>query len=370
MSWFKKNKPLIPPVSDNTHEYNPSRGQTPNGAANPPNSSVLGSTYRPSNATYNASADRNLYSTPSAPPPSDEPYTRRQIGLDPYRLQGRHPGGVDQDRAALFDGYDPKTAKQKARAGPRDITSGDDDITAGDDQDQLQAQMDSDEEVEAIKKDIRWTKQETVGSSRNALRLAREAEETAKNTLLKLGDQSEKLADTERHLDIAKAHTNRAEDATNELKQLNRSIFRPVITFNKQSKREAEAARIEARHAEEREEREKAMLDLRDTQVRIGKATTYGQSSEDQILKKTNRVRGEGRKRYQFEATESDNELEDELDDNLDEIGDVAKRLKALALAQGQEVDKQNDRLTGLSTKTELLNVKIDRGTERLKKIK
>jgi protein transport protein SEC9 len=185
-----------------------------------------------------------------------------------------------------------------------------------------------------------------------------------------LTTSAEKLADTERHLDVAKAHTNRAEDATAELKALNRSIFRPVITFNKKGKREAEERRIEARHADEREEREKAMADVRDTQERIGRAATYGQVTEDQLLKKANRVRGDARKRYQFEANESDEELEDELDDNMNEIGDVAKRLKALALAQGQEVDKQNDRLTGLSSKTESLNVKIDRGTERLKNIK
>ncbi|KZO91210.1 hypothetical protein CALVIDRAFT_568471 [Calocera viscosa TUFC12733] len=367
MSWFKKNKPLIPPVED-SHEYNPRRGQGPAGGPTDSNQPAGNGYYRPSNATYNASRDRDLYSTPSAPPASSEPYTRRQIGLDPYKLQGRHPEGVEQDRNELFSGYDPKAAKQKARSYPRDITSGDGD--GDDDQEQAQAQVDSEEEIEAIKKDLRWTKQETVGSSRNALRLAREAEETARNTLLKLGDQSEKLADTERHLDIAKAHTNRAEDATNELKQLNRSIFRPVITFNKRGKREAEAARIEARHAEEREDREKAMADVRDTQIRVGRAVTYGQTTEEQIQRKANRVRGDGRKRFQFEATESDEELEDELDDNLDEIGDVAKRLKALALAQGQEVDKQNDVLTGLSTKTELLNTKIDRGTERLKKIK
>lgn len=37
---------------------------------------------------------------------------------------------------------------------------------------------------------MRFTKQESVNSTRNALRLAREAEETARNTLGRLGDQS------------------------------------------------------------------------------------------------------------------------------------------------------------------------------------
>jgi len=49
------------------------------------------------------------------------------------------------------------------------------------------------EDVEGIKQQIRATKQESVNSTRNALRLAREAEETARGTLLRLGDQSGKF---------------------------------------------------------------------------------------------------------------------------------------------------------------------------------
>lgn len=69
--------------------------------------------------------------------------------------------------------------------------------------------------------------------SRNALRLAREAEENARGTISRLADQSESLANSERHLDKAKADSGRAEDKAKELKQLNRSIFRPVVVWNK-----------------------------------------------------------------------------------------------------------------------------------------
>lgn len=46
------------------------------------------------------------------------------------------------------------------------------------------------EEVEGIKQQLRFVKQESLASSRNAVRIAREAEETARATLDKLGDQS------------------------------------------------------------------------------------------------------------------------------------------------------------------------------------
>ena len=46
------------------------------------------------------------------------------------------------------------------------------------------------EEIESIKHEIRSTKGESLSSTRNALRLARETEETATNTVVKLGEQS------------------------------------------------------------------------------------------------------------------------------------------------------------------------------------
>ncbi|KAG9082442.1 hypothetical protein FS749_006837 [Ceratobasidium sp. UAMH 11750] len=233
---------------------------------------------------------------------------------------------------------------------------------------------------------MRQVKQESVQSTRNALRIAREAEETARNTLLKLGDQSEKIANTERHLDLAKGSTNRAEDRTDELKQLNRSIFRPVITFNKDSKRAREEQRLADRHEQERLEREKAAMDVRDTQDRLGRAAAYGQrsgggddgygegeegiSTGRRLPPEQQRARQAARSRYQFEATASDDELEDELDDNLDEIGDVAKRLKGLATSMGTELESQNSRIGRISNKTDNLDQKVVRATERLKRIK
>lgn len=46
---------------------------------------------------------------------------------------------------------------------------------------------------------------------------------------------TECIANSERYLDMAKANNLRAEDKAAELKQLNKSIFRPVITWNKAS---------------------------------------------------------------------------------------------------------------------------------------
>lgn len=173
---------------------------------------------------------------------------------------------------------------------------------------------------------------------------------------------------------MSKAHANRAEDRTGELKQLNRSIFRPVIVFNKDAKRAAAEAKIQARHDEERDERERTMAGVRESQNRVGRAAGYGRGDEDDEeglggggrrdrSAAAQGAREKARGRYQFEKTASDDELEDELDDNLDEILDVSKRLKVLAMAAGNEVTAQNGQLDKLGDKVSSVDSKVSRNT-------
>ncbi|KAI0639367.1 hypothetical protein C8Q77DRAFT_1163797 [Trametes polyzona] len=377
MSFFrKKEKNLIPPVQSEQAARNEllgSRGPGGNSTSPRPTNNYPRST----SSTYVASRDGDPYNGPSAvPPPTTnygDRYTRQNAVGDVY---SRGQANIDSDRNELFSGYKPKPGGGSGRFfddGP------------GGRGGPLQRRgtpppgEENEEDVEGIKQDMRFMKQESVNSTRNALRLAREAEETARNTVSKLGSQSEKLADTERHLDVSKGYSLRAEDKTDELKQLNRSIFRPVITFNKDAKRAAQEAKIQARYDEERDAREKAMSDIRETQDRLGRAATYGvRDGEEGIAGGSGRFRTQAelqarknqRSRYQFEADEEDDQLEDELDDNLDEIMDVTKRLKALGTAMSSELDTQNERITRITDKTDRLDNHIFRNTERLNRIK
>ena len=124
-----------------------------------------------------------------------------------------------------------------------------------------------------------------------------------------------------------------------------------------------------ARYHEDREERERTMADIRDTQDTVGKAATYGidgQGNRRQATGAQQAIRKEQRSRYQFEATASDDEVEDELDDNLGEIGDVAKRLKALGMAMGNELDNQNQRIDRVSGKAAKLDDQMFHNTEKV----
>lgn len=99
-------------------------------------------------------------------------YSRNASVGDAY---SRGYGNVESDRAELFAGHQPAQPQRRF-----DDTNDSELMTAEEEE----------EAVEGIKQDTRQLKQESVQSSRNALRIAREAEETARNTLLKLGDQS------------------------------------------------------------------------------------------------------------------------------------------------------------------------------------
>jgi len=330
MSFFRRKGDLaIPPVEPEQKQPPPSRSSAPGS----------GSTYNQQTSSGGGYGDRS------------------------NRFNTSRDGTQEAIRSELFAGYQPETAGQNR-------------FTASDRAPERREPgpgEETEEDVEGIKQQIRATKQESVNSTRNALRLAREAEETARGTLLKLGDQSEKLANTERHLDISKNHSLRAEDNTSELKKLNRSIFRPAITFNKEAKRAAKEEQIQKRFEEDRVERERVQLEARQSKNTIESAAGYGRNGEgnrQQLTGAQQAVRKEQRSRFQFEGGDSDDEIENELDDNLNEIGDATKKLKALGLAMGQELDSQNGRIDRISDKATNLDDRMFRNTERLKRIK
>lgn len=149
MSWFNKRKEVIPPVKPDSKPS--STGDS--------YSSRFASVDTPSTDSYAAVRDRY----------------HRNNSVDVY---SRGQGSLDTDRRELFAGYNSEKASagRFARDGPtsREPAPGEE----------------NEEDVEGIKQQTRFVKQDSVNSTRNALRLAREAEETARNTINRLGSQS------------------------------------------------------------------------------------------------------------------------------------------------------------------------------------
>ncbi|KAJ7499298.1 hypothetical protein FB451DRAFT_33678 [Mycena latifolia] len=269
-------------------------------------------------------------------------YSRGNGIGDVYTRAGPDSRQLDRDRNELFSGYNPrKSGSGRFFDGPN---------------------IEEEDDVEAIKQKTRFMKQESVNSTQNSIRMAREAVDTGGNTLRKLGEQSEKLAHTERHLDVAKGHSSRADDKTEELRKLNRSIFIPAITFDKDAKHAAREAKVQRRYETERAEREKAMMDIRDTQERMARAQAYGTRSELGVPAS----RRAERNRFQFEANGSDDEMENDLERNLDEIQGLVQNLKAVGAAMGEEIDRQNSTISGIEAKTVKLGNRLHNNTVQL----
>lgn len=192
--WNRKEKNLIPPVQPAQSEEakrNELFGARGNSTSPRPPSNFS----RSSSATYVASRDGDPYA--SAPPPQQNSYGGPAAGGDRYARQNavgdvysRGQANIDQDRNELFSGYRPPPGGWSGRFfddGPR----------AGAGMGGRPGRRgtpppgeEGEEYVEGIKQDLRYMKQDSVNSTRNALRLAREAEETARNTVSKLGSQS------------------------------------------------------------------------------------------------------------------------------------------------------------------------------------
>lgn len=146
MSWFNKRKErnFIPPVEGDS------------------NSTLTGS-----------SRSATTVGVPSTDAVRDRYH--RNNAVDIY---SRGQGNLDSDRSELFSGYNPEKAASNrfAHEGPtlREPEPGEE----------------NEEDVEAIKQQTKFVKQDSVNSTRNALRMAREAEETARGTINRLGSQS------------------------------------------------------------------------------------------------------------------------------------------------------------------------------------
>lgn len=176
--WSRKEKNLIPPVQSeqsSRDELLGRRGVSPG----PPSNS---SSPRPSAHTYAPSRDGGSPSD-AAPPTTrsfSDRYARQNAVGDVY---SRGKGDLNQDRSELFSGYNPEKAGSgrffnDGPAAGREPPPGEE----------------GEEDIEGIKQQIRSTKQDSVMSTRNALRLAREAEETALGTVGKLGSQSGEMS--------------------------------------------------------------------------------------------------------------------------------------------------------------------------------
>lgn len=181
---------------------------------------------------------------------------------------------------------------------------------------ELTAEEQEEEDVQAAKGEIRFIKQQDVSSTRNARRIAEQAEQTGRETLARLGAQGERIHNTERNLDMASNQNRLAEEKARELKTLNRSMFAVHVANPFTAKKREEAANQIAL--------EKHQAERRQADATRGEA--YGSTARAQrqqrdlngnVIRPANQRNLAERAKYQFEADSEDDEMENEIDDNL-----------------------------------------------------
>ncbi|THX40761.1 plasma membrane snare protein-like protein [Aureobasidium pullulans] len=232
----------------------------------------------------------------------------------------------------------------------------------------LTAEEQEEEDVKASKDEIKFIKQQDVSSTRNARRIAEQAEATGRETLARLGVQGERIHNTERNLDMAQHQNRLAEEKARELKTLNRSMFAMHVSNPFTAKKREEAANAIALE-KHRVERERA-----DDTRQNAYSTTQRHAGQEKTMRGNGKTHDKAtlanRAKYQFEADSEDEAMEGEIEENLDIIHRSAKTLHALGNAMGDELDEQNKHIGRIIGKTETVDDQIAMNRIKLNRIR
>lgn len=230
----------------------------------------------------------------------------------------------------------------------------------------LQEQQEMDEEVDEIKQQIKLTKQASVTATRSTLKMAQEAQIAGQNSLGMLGNQSEKLNNVEQNLYLIKTQNRAAEDNVAELKKLDRNILAVHVgnPFTSRRKTREAEERIKIRRMLDSREREELNSNFLKSTSRIENAIRLSESDGFEKYQRESTLKRDNK--FQFEQDVEDDEMELEIDRNLDRIGEISSNLKKLALAAGEEIKSQKNRIQEIEETADDLDVRIHVNTTKL----
>jgi hypothetical protein len=169
---------------------------------------------------------------------------------------------------------------------------------------------------------------------------------------------------------MSKAYSDRASNQAEELRQLNRSIFVPVVSnpFRRKERERRDLEEKQKDHAEHMAERDNIRRFEYESNARVEQAN---RANGRPAPGGGRRGRSEAdRRRYQFEADSEDDAVEDEIDENLDLMGDALAGLKGMAITMNAELDSQNDALGKTINKVDPLSRRLVATTDKLNRTK
>ncbi|KAL4926006.1 putative plasma membrane SNARE protein (Sec9) [Aspergillus undulatus] len=295
------------------------------------------------------------------------------------------PSARDDNRTALFGGASERAAAQSGSAPPPysegqpgqpgqagGYGGGGNSYSAATFQERhLTAEEEEEQEIQSVKQDIRFIKQGDVSSTRNALRIAAQAEETSRETLARLGMQGEMIHNTEKSLDVASVEGRIADEKARELKTLNKSMFAVHVSnpFTSAQRKRDRDQKIMDNHREVRDAQSGTRSEAYQTNQRM-EQTFREIEREDRKQQKPKKASVTERAKYQFEADSEDEAMEDEIEQNLNLISGATGRLNLLAKATGNELDQQNRHLERIMGKSENVDDQLAMNRARLDRIR
>ncbi|KAL4784420.1 hypothetical protein BJX76DRAFT_327331 [Aspergillus varians] len=290
-------------------------------------------------ALFGSASERAAAQPANAPPP----YSEQQAG------QPGQPGGYGAGAGAGGNSYSAATYQER----------------------HLTAEEEEEQEIQSVKQDIRFIKQGDVSATRNALRIAAQAEETSRETLARLGAQGETIHNTEKNLDVASVEGRIADEKAKELKTLNKSMFAVHVSnpFTSASRRRERDERVMGNHRQIRDAQSGTRNEAYLTNQRMER-TFREIEREDKKTPKPKKASVTERAKYQFEADSEDEAMEDEIEQNLNLISGAAGRLNLLAKATGRELDEQNRHLQRITGKSENVDDQLAMNRARLDRIR
>ncbi|KAF9363466.1 Protein transport protein S9 plasma membrane t-SNARE [Mortierella sp. NVP85] len=230
--------------------------------------------------------------------------------------------------------------------------------------------QETEEDVDRVAQEIRDTRQESLQSTRNAIRALQEANDSADRTMHQLSEQSQQLGRVERSLDVSQLHAEAAQEKTSELKAANKMfgfhISNPFSSSKKKREAALEAAKAQA--AKEMEDRDRIRKEEYETGQRMKEASgqgPYGRNNGANNYTSQSNNYGSS-DQYMFEANDEDRAAESQINQDLDVMSGLLGGLKNKANAMNVEVNRQNQRIDGINTKAVNLGGHIDHNTRAL----
>lgn len=227
-------------------------------------------------------------------------------------------------------------------------------------------EREEEDEYERVIEQIEDVKSQSVDSSRNALRLLRESEAVAGETMSTLADQRDKLSRVEQRAVVAEYEATRASNRTKDLEKLNRNFLIAKLRIpnpfssrdRKEKKLMAKALAAEEMRHEQHEIGQDAKRDVHNSQEKFNKIQRSGEPGAYAGLTRANRL-----------EHEIDCEKEDEIDNNLDEISQSLSRLKMMGLAMGEEIQESSAQIKRLDEKSSKIQDKVRRADVKLSRM-